>query len=113
MSTDNIENRVATTPVEEIEEIFLRSCRNGDLGTVRQFLAYRDAKKVQFNISCKGKFKYISWTPLHLATYFGHIDVVEHLLSRYADVNAINENGDTPLHKAAFIGRQVNVFNYI
>lgn len=109
MSISNIENCIPTTPVEEIEENFLRSCRNGDLGTVKQFLAYRDAKKVQFNISCKGKSKYIGWTPLHLATYFGHIDVVEHLLSRNADVNAINENGDTPLHKAAFIGRQVNV----
>lgn len=102
------ESNVPTTPVEEIEENFLRSCRNGDLGTVKQFLAYRDAKKVQFNISCKGRSKYIGWTPLHLATYFGHRDVVEYLLSRNANVNAVNENGDTPLHKAAFIGRQVN-----
>lgn len=98
---------VPNTSIEEIEENFLRSCRNGDLGTVKQFLAYRDAKKVDFDISCKGRSKYNGWTPLHLATYFGHRHVVEHLLSRNADVNAINENGDTALHKAAFIGREV------
>lgn len=103
---------VPSTSVEEIEENFLRSCRNGDIGTVKQFLAYRDAKKVQFNISCKGRSKYIGWTPLHLATYFGHRDVVEYLLARNANVNAINENGDTPLHKAAFIGREVIDFDF-
>lgn len=50
---------------------------------------------------------YTGWTPLHLATYFGHKDVMELLLSRGADINALNEMGDTSLHKAAFIGRQV------
>lgn len=50
---------------------------------------------------------HLGWTPLHLATYFGHKDVMEILLSRGADINAINEVGDTCLHKAAFIGRQV------
>lgn len=109
MSTENQNPQamMPSTSVEEIEENFLRSCRNGDLGTAKQFLAYRDAKKVQFDINCKGRTKYIGWTPLHLAAYFGHGDVVKFLLSRDADVNAINENGDTPLHKAAFIGRLV------
>lgn len=106
-------NVVPTTSVEEIEENFLRSCRNGDIGTVKQFLAYRDAKKVDFSVSCKGRTKFIGWTPLHLATYFGHREVVECLLSRNADVNAINENGDTPLHKAAFIGREVTIYAII
>lgn len=105
MTTEDIE--YPTTSIAEIEENFLRSCRNGDLGTVKQFLAYRDAKKVDFDISCKGRSKYNGWTPLHLATYFGHRHVVEHLLARNADANAINENGDTALHKAAFIGREV------
>lgn len=108
MSSEDIDYpSVPTTSIDEIEENFLRSCRNGDLGTVKQFLAYRDAKKVDFDISCKGRSKYNGWTPLHLASYFGHRPVVEYLLSRNADVNAVNENGDTPLHKAAFIGREV------
>lgn len=93
----------------QIEENFLRSCRNGDLGTVKQFLAYRDAGKVDFNLNCKGQTKYLGWTSLHLATYFGHIDVVECLLAHNINVNAINENGDTALHKAAFIGRVVSI----
>lgn len=102
------EPNVPTTSVEEIEENFLRSCRNGDLGTVKQFLAYRDAKKVQFDVNCKGRSKYNGWSPLHLAAYFGHYDVLEFLLKSKANVNAINENGDTALHKSAFIGREVS-----
>lgn len=43
-------------------------------------------------------------TPLHCATWKGHLAVVELLLSRGADVNATNQNdhwGTTPLHAAA------------
>ena len=43
-------------------------------------------------------------TPLHCATWKGHLDVVRLLLDSGADVNAHNENGHwgtTPLHAAA------------
>lgn len=73
----------------------------------------------------------LGWTSLHLASCFGHIDVVVELLkarvaiahfySKYtlyslygtqlqagADVNLQNDMGDTPLHKAASAGRKVN-----
>ncbi|XP_041804957.1 oxysterol-binding protein-related protein 1-like isoform X2 [Chelmon rostratus] len=46
------------------------------------------------------------WTPLHLASYFGHRDAVEELLKAGADANLQNNMGDTPLHKAAYSGRK-------
>lgn len=71
------------------------------------------------------------WTSLHLASCFGHKDVVVELLKvrvalalfctkhtlyllygtqlqAGADVNLQNDMGDTPLHKAASAGRKVN-----
>lgn len=43
------------------------------------------------------------WTPLHLAAFFGHLDLAASLLDRGADVNARSTNGlnNTPLHAAA------------
>jgi ankyrin repeat protein len=42
------------------------------------------------------------WTPLHLASFFGHPKVAELLLAHGADVTArsTNPNGNTPLHAA-------------
>jgi len=42
------------------------------------------------------------WTPLHLASFFGHTKIAELLLAHDADVAARsrNENGNTPLHAA-------------
>jgi ankyrin repeat protein len=39
-------------------------------------------------------------TPLLLAAFQGHIDVVELLLAKNADVNARDNSGMTPLHYA-------------
>ena len=36
-------------------------------------------------------------TPLFSAVYYGHKEIVELLLANGADVNAMNEDGDTPL----------------
>jgi len=47
------------------------------------------------------------WTALHLASYFGHTDVVELLLKRGAKPDVANDTGDTPLHKAAYTTREV------
>lgn len=97
----------SSSTLTDSEEAFLRACRNGDLSTVVDMLKLKDSERMQFSVSCKGKSKSnLGWTPLHLATYFGHRDVMEVLLHRDADVDAVNDNGDTALHKAAFIGRE-------
>lgn len=43
------------------------------------------------------------WTPLHLAAFFGHLELTQALLDRGADVNARSTNSmkNTPLHAAA------------
>jgi ankyrin repeat protein len=43
------------------------------------------------------------WTPLHLAAFFGHVDLAPSLIDRGADVNARSTNGlnNAPLHAAA------------
>ncbi|GJZ44730.1 acyl-CoA-binding domain-containing protein 1-like protein [Tanacetum coccineum] len=45
-------------------------------------------------------------TPLHWAVDRGHIDVVELLLSRNADVNLKDNEGQTPLHYVAVCERK-------
>ncbi|CAL9695725.1 unnamed protein product [Knipowitschia caucasica] len=89
----------------EPEEQFLHCARNGDLLGIKKLLLSRSRQDI--NINCKGKSKSnLGWTPLHLACYFGHRDVVEELLKAGADVNLPNSIGDTPLHKASFTGRK-------
>ncbi|XP_044217359.1 oxysterol-binding protein-related protein 1 isoform X1 [Thunnus albacares] len=91
----------------EPEEQFLHCARNGDLPGIQRLLMSKIREEMQININCKGKSKSnLGWTPLHLACYFGHKDVVEELLKAGADVNLPNNIGDTPLHKAAFTGRK-------
>lgn len=55
----------------------------------------------------------LGWTPLHLASYFGHKEAVELLLDHGADIDAVNDFGDTPLHKAAFVGREVWILSSV
>ncbi|XP_042604963.1 oxysterol-binding protein-related protein 1-like isoform X3 [Cyprinus carpio] len=88
------------------EERFLRDARNGNLEGIQELLMSKIKEEAEIDINCKGKSKSNhGWTPLHLACYFGHKDVVEALLKAGADANLPNNVGDTPLHKAAFTGR--------
>lgn len=50
------------------------------------------------------------WTPLHLASFFGHKEIAEMLLAHGADANARSSNNmrNTPLHAAA-ANRQLEV----
>ena len=58
-------------------------------------------------------YSHDGWTPLHLASFFGHQEVANYLLARGADVNARSKSTrfareNTPLHAAA-ANRQVGV----
>ncbi|XP_061744859.1 oxysterol-binding protein-related protein 1 isoform X2 [Nerophis ophidion] len=100
---------ISPVSMEELEpdEQFLRCARNGDLAGLQRLLLSKIKGETEFSINCKGKSKSnLGWTPLHLASYFGHANVVEELLKAGADVNLPNNIGDTPLHKAAFTGRK-------
>lgn len=89
------------------EEKFLRDARNGNLEGIQKLLMSKIKEEAKIDINCKGKSKSNhGWTPLHLASYFGHKDVVEALLKAGADANLPNNVGDTALHKAAFTGRK-------
>ncbi|XP_051549774.1 oxysterol-binding protein-related protein 1 isoform X2 [Myxocyprinus asiaticus] len=91
----------------EPEEKFLRDARNGNLEGIQRLLMSKIKEEAKIDINCKGKSKSNhGWTPLHLACYFGHKEVVEVLLKAGAEANLPNNVGDTPLHKAAFTGRK-------
>ena len=64
---------------------------------VKKLLNLRNANEIALNIDCKGTVKAnFGWSPLHLATYFGHYEVVEILLKNGADVNgaSIQDNNN-------------------
>ncbi|KAH8025540.1 hypothetical protein HPB51_009480 [Rhipicephalus microplus] len=90
------------------EEELLQAARSGSYTAVENLLNNAAAEKVAPNVDCKGTQKAnLGWTPLHLACYFGHFDVAELLLQHGAYVDVINREGDTPLHKAAYTGREL------
>ncbi|KPI95145.1 Oxysterol-binding protein-related protein 1 [Papilio xuthus] len=91
----------------EAEESLLYSARHGELSVVKALLEAKREGKLTLDINCKGKSRInYGWTPLHLATYFAHKEVVEVLLDSGVNVDEVNDNGDTALHKASFTGNE-------
>nr|XP_039270812.1 oxysterol-binding protein-related protein 1-like isoform X1 [Styela clava] len=89
--------------MDEIESEFLAFARNGEVEKIKKLRQ----ENPRLDINCKGKAKHNrGWTSLHLASYFGHLDVVNYLLSSNANPDVRNFTGDTPLHKAAFTSRE-------
>ncbi|KAB1213058.1 Acyl-CoA-binding domain-containing protein 2 [Morella rubra] len=54
---------------------------------------------------------YILIAALHMAAANGHLDVVEFLIDRVVDINAFNEEKNTPLHWACLNGH-LEVIDY-
>jgi len=54
------------------------------------------------------------WTPLHLAAFFGHLDLTKELLERgaFTESRSTNAMRNTPLH-AATAGRQIEVMRLL
>ena len=80
----------------EPTKLIIKAAKAGDVASVKKLLS-GDQSLVKARDSDGS-------TPLHCATWKGHLDVVALLLKSGADVNAVNENehwGTTPLHAAA------------
>ncbi|XP_023282967.1 oxysterol-binding protein-related protein 1-like [Seriola lalandi dorsalis] len=89
------------------EDQLLLYAKDGRCSHIQRLLKSRIDQSIFLDINCRSISKASSgWTPLHLACYFGHRDVVEELLKAGADVNLQDNMGDTPLHKAADTGRK-------
>uniref|UniRef100_A0A7N5ZTZ0 Oxysterol-binding protein n=1 Tax=Anabas testudineus TaxID=64144 RepID=A0A7N5ZTZ0_ANATE len=89
------------------EAQLLSHAKEGRCSPIQRLLQSGFDQSSSLNINCRCKSKdSLGWTPLHLACYCGHTDVVEELLKAGADVNLQNNMGDTPLHSAAFTGRK-------
>ncbi|XP_041466653.1 oxysterol-binding protein-related protein 1-like isoform X3 [Lytechinus variegatus] len=98
-------------PEDEKEdmELLLLAARHGDASGVHKLIQKYEQRDMNctFSVNCKGQQKSNrGWSPLHLASYFGHEKVALVLLSNGANINSMNPMGDTPLHKAAYIGRE-------
>uniref|UniRef100_A0AAY4CRG3 Oxysterol-binding protein n=1 Tax=Denticeps clupeoides TaxID=299321 RepID=A0AAY4CRG3_9TELE len=90
-----------------LEEKLLQYAEAGQLGPVRNLLQARINQEISLDINWTGKRRSaFGWTALHLASHFGHKDVVEELLKAGADMNLQNGSGDTALHEAALAGRK-------
>ena len=79
-----------------LEKEILRAAKSGAASRVKQLLGQDPALITARDTDGS--------TPLHCATWKGHLSVVEMLIAFGADVNARNNNehwGTTPLHAAA------------
>lgn len=69
-----------------------------------------DLRRLLADPAAVRSFAYDGWTPLHLASFFGHLEAARILLKAGADVNAVSNNSltNTPLH-AATAGKHAEV----
>lgn len=79
------------------DSVLMLACRGGNAPLVEFLLDQRADLSVKSDLE--------SETPLMIAAWFGHLDVVHVLLAKGADVNSRNQRGMTPLFCAALQGQ--------
>ncbi|KAK3088768.1 hypothetical protein FSP39_023560 [Pinctada imbricata] len=88
-----------------IEEKWLQASRNGKEDIIVEMLQQRKNGDISLDVNCTGQQKSNrGWSALHLAAYFGHLNIVQLLLQEVvralidfnADVSIVNSEGQTP-----------------
>ena len=91
----------------ELSEQLICACEDGDFHKVKLLVEVGDVDPH----SCRDE-QYHN-TPLHLASLYGHLDIVRYLVEqRNCDVNCRNKYKTTPLHFAAYKGR-LHIVQYL
>ena len=80
-------DRLATSP--HAGQFFVRAAGDGDLATIKKFLARGTSADI--------RFRYNGKTGLHAAAAAGEIEVIKSLIAAGADVNVIDREGNSPL----------------
>jgi ankyrin repeat protein len=88
---------------QEIDQ-FIRASYNGDIATVDRLLATRSNRELLTGTGGDNRS-----TALHAASFTGHLDVVQRLIDKGADLSARNDAQSTPLHVAAAGGQKAVV----
>ena len=96
VKTEN-DSEMESKEIEEYKERVLGACQYGRLVDVRELAA---GKKIPLK-NCIAKSAHGD-TPLHVAAYFGHKNIVEYMIvEEEFEVEIRNSYENTPLHRAA------------
>jgi ankyrin repeat protein len=82
--------------VQQLVDLGLRTCDEARLPYLQRQECYKSGTVDNLGES--------GWAPLHEAAREGHVEVIQYLLEKNADVNVRTALGSTPLHWAAIGG---------
>ena len=85
--------RGSASDVERLVDDGLRKCDEARLPYLERQSCYKSGTVDTLGAS--------GWAPLHEAAMNGHLEVIEYLLEKNADINVRSRIGSTPLHWAA------------
>lgn len=84
-----------------IEQKFIQAMKSGNSEEVKKFIDNGEADiNTGYSESIGGGIAFDGDTPLHIATFFGHLDIMEYLISKDAHLSAKFNLGNTTLANA-------------